>query len=252
MRTWSFIAVAAAAFAMGSAAQARRVVVDQDADENPIRATLSGYCDFNGDECDPGGGLNLFYSVNIAGTEFSKVFVQGNGLLTFGEPVDFQLSPVYDFIFEGSSPLLTDYNRTLVSAGQSNTLDFGVFLQSALASVDPITGTITSQFYICGSPTAPGVCPKFNVYSLTLTPSAEGFLGQFDFSSGRAEGTDIGFVSGGQFTSTGNTFLLPASFQGINLASSVPEPTTWAMMLVGFGAVGYSMRRRSAAKPQLA
>jgi hypothetical protein len=24
----------------------------------------------------------------------------------------------------------------------------------------------------------------------------------------------------------------------------VPEPSTWAMMLVGFGAVGHSMRRR--------
>jgi hypothetical protein len=27
-------------------------------------------------------------------------------------------------------------------------------------------------------------------------------------------------------------------------ASAVPEPTTWAMMLIGFGAVGSSMRRR--------
>ena len=27
--------------------------------------------------------------------------------------------------------------------------------------------------------------------------------------------------------------------------SAVPEPTTWAMMLVGFGAVGYSMRKRA-------
>jgi hypothetical protein len=28
-------------------------------------------------------------------------------------------------------------------------------------------------------------------------------------------------------------------------ASAVPEPTTWAMLLMGFGAVGYSMRRRN-------
>jgi hypothetical protein len=32
---------------------------------------------------------------------------------------------------------------------------------------------------------------------------------------------------------------------GFAAASAVPEPTTWAMMLIGFGAVGYSMRRRS-------
>jgi hypothetical protein len=29
-------------------------------------------------------------------------------------------------------------------------------------------------------------------------------------------------------------------------SSPVPEPAAWAMMLVGFGAVGYSMRRRGA------
>jgi hypothetical protein len=38
-----------------------------------------------------------------------------------------------------------------------------------------------------------------------------------------------------------------AAFRGtLSFASTsaVPEPTTWAMMLIGFGAVGYSMRRR--------
>jgi hypothetical protein len=42
------------------------------------------------------------------------------------------------------------------------------------------------------------------------------------------------------------------SFQQLRFGgvSAVPEPTTWAMMLIGFGAVGYSMRRRPA--PRLA
>jgi hypothetical protein len=39
---------------------------------------------------------------------------------------------------------------------------------------------------------------------------------------------------------------------GIQTAAAVPEPATWALMLMGFGAVGYSMRRRGAtARPML-
>lgn len=34
--------------------------------------------------------------------------------------------------------------------------------------------------------------------------------------------------------------------------TAVPEPGTWAMMLVGFGAAGYSMRRRRKVVTQLA
>ncbi len=38
------------------------------------------------------------------------------------------------------------------------------------------------------------------------------------------------------------------------VTSAVPEPATWAMMLIGFGAVGYSLRRRrsAGALPQVA
>ena len=36
-----------------------------------------------------------------------------------------------------------------------------------------------------------------------------------------------------------------------SIGSAVPEPATWAMMLVGFGAVGYSMRRRKKATTRI-
>ena len=40
----------------------------------------------------------------------------------------------------------------------------------------------------------------------------------------------------------------------LSVPTGVPEPSTWAMMLIGFGAIGFGMRRqrRSAALPQLA
>lgn len=46
------------------------------------------------------------------------------------------------------------------------------------------------------------------------------------------------------------------AFSGITVAGkpiegAIPEPGTWAMMLLGFGAVGFAMRRRRGAAPQL-
>ncbi|QXQ08678.1 PEPxxWA-CTERM sorting domain-containing protein [Sphingosinicellaceae bacterium] len=38
----------------------------------------------------------------------------------------------------------------------------------------------------------------------------------------------------------------PISFlDGVSLTAAVPEPATWGLMLVGFGAVGITARRRS-------
>jgi choice-of-anchor C domain-containing protein len=34
------------------------------------------------------------------------------------------------------------------------------------------------------------------------------------------------------------------ALDNVSLAAAVPEPSTWAMMLVGFGAIGFGMRRR--------
>lgn len=47
----------------------------------------------------------------------------------------------------------------------------------------------------------------------------------------------------GRLSLIGNT---DRALFGIAVAGAVPEPATWAMMLLGFGAIGYSMRRRRA------
>lgn len=61
-------------------------------------------------------------------------------------------------------------------------------------------------------------------------------------------------VSGGT-----NTILVngttggDAAFSGnLSFAGAVPEPTTWAMLIIGFGAVGGSLRLRTARKTALA
>lgn len=42
-----------------------------------------------------------------------------------------------------------------------------------------------------------------------------------------------------------------SSYSGTLSSTAVPEPTTWAMMLVGFGAIGFAMRRRRQSHPKV-
>lgn len=46
------------------------------------------------------------------------------------------------------------------------------------------------------------------------------------------------------FTATGTSDSLGGYLDNISLTAAVPEPSTWAMMLLGFGVIGLSMRRR--------
>jgi PEP-CTERM motif-containing protein len=40
----------------------------------------------------------------------------------------------------------------------------------------------------------------------------------------------------------------PVGLDNITITQAVPEPATWAMMLLGFGAIGFAMRRRKPAQ----
>ena len=55
------------------------------------------------------------------------------------------------------------------------------------------------------------------------------------------------------FENAANTAITAGATITGALPAAVPEPTTWAMMLMGFGAVGYGMRRRARTlAPQIA
>lgn len=62
--------------------------------------------------------------------------------------------------------------------------------------------------------------------------------------------------SAGQFTFTINDVSVSSNsatqFISAQIQAAVPEPGTWAMMLIGFGAIGYAMRRRRKPLLQLA
>lgn len=57
-------------------------------------------------------------------------------------------------------------------------------------------------------------------------------------------GADITAVNSLRLSSTQNAF----ETDNFTIRAPVPEPSTWAMMLVGFGAIGFGMRRRRAVR----
>ena len=62
-------------------------------------------------------------------------------------------------------------------------------------------------------------------------------LEQFSFTNPTAGNIQL------QFVGTNDNTPYGAAIGGISV-SAIPEPATWAMLLLGFGAIGWSLRRR--------
>ena len=80
-----------------------------------------------------------------------------------------------------------------------------------------------------------------NLGSVTVAANMNDFVDQFiGLSSVTAfDRVDISYGSNAELYTFIDDFRLGTAATG-----AVPEPSTWAMMLLGFGAIGYSMRRR--------
>ena len=75
------------------------------------------------------------------------------------------------------------------------------------------------------------------------TYSANAFVSAFGVGNGGGAGTSFSaFADNLALTTTAGTNSV--NFAAASIAGAVPEPGTWAMMLIGFGAMGVSLRRR--------
>ncbi len=151
---------------------------------------------------------------------------------------------------------------TLNFAGQSScnatTCTFGnAIVTSGTGSFSSFTfGTTATFFTVSYDPFTPQ-----QIYTTTnaLAQTASFFTtSQIDVSARTIAGltnylmTDAGIASLTGFDDTAGTYLFTAnqngtvqgSFSATTVAAAVPEPATWAMMILGSGVIGLALRRR--------
>lgn len=159
-------------------------------------------------------------------------------------------------LFDQTAPLSGAYSFDFVAGAASTTIDFSGY------DVPSYTSALDIRLFLQGT------SANLLGQSFAYTPAGCGALASQ--SGGGAFGTNnltFGGTCAGSFdsfsqslaTTIGSTYTLAfdvtASGRGANalrvsasntlaVDSAVPEPATWAMMLVGFAAIGMGMRRR--------
>lgn len=132
--------------------------------------------------------------------------------------------------------------------GNGNYVD----LDGTTGAQNPAGGITTNMSFAAGSYTL-----KFNLGGSTRGDSNDVRVSLGDFSQLITLASGAGFTSqmftftttGGQlsFTNLGNSDNLGLILDNVSVSSAVPEPATWAMMLLGFFGLGaLSARRRKA------
>ena len=109
-----------------------------------------------------------------------------------------------------------------------------------------------------------GSADTYNSFVLHLSNgTTETYTGTDAIVNGIANGNQSSAVTNGRLTFNGGANGLITSLQitssgfsaevdNLGVIAAVPEPSTWAMMLVGFGAVGSAVRRRKRTVFQIA
>jgi hypothetical protein len=187
--------------------------------------------------------IRIEYTGTYSGTK-----IVGNPALSQSTTIQIDSSP-FDLIFTFS----TDSPSAFFSdTGASSSLS-GFFVGSvsgtfsaagSVMSMDSATIGSTSQTVVDRtiSKGAPSMTPAISI-SVSNPDIPGSILQPFSISSGLTGSGTYRFVFVGNFSAEQDMFTL--SPQTINVTvSGVPEPSTWAMLLIGFAGVGFLAYRR--------
>lgn len=129
-------------------------------------------------------------------------------------------------------------------SGSSN---FGSFSYSHTVCTQGATGPVTGSFLVdFGVDELLGTLNGSSVATATAGIFDQTFLFLITGGNGRFDGATGSFNSIGTVDARTRPSQLSFTFGGLVNVPPVPEPSTWAMMLVGFGAIGVGLRRRRA------
>jgi hypothetical protein len=173
----------------------------------------------------PAGGTTVDFNGALPSgfTLTGGQLVTGDNANVFAEPA-FSDGSRYLAVLAGQTATLTAPNGFtgvslfLGSVDSFNTLD-------VLSTAGAVLGSFTGS-QLVNNPTGNQNAANTNLRVSFFNTPGEANIGGLRFSSGQ------------------NAF----ETDNIAFLGAVPEPATWAMMLLGFGAVGYSMRRSKKAR----
>lgn len=261
MKTFAFAAIAAAAvFATPSVASAQVSAPGFDS------STL-GACD----DCFS-SAQSLGFSANFFGTTYTDTFVSNNGYVTFGAGQGSYTPQGLGAGYVGLpiiAAFFTDLD-TRDNAASITSFGTGTFQGRNAFGVNYDNVGQFSRNY-----------GALNTFQILLVDRNETGAGNFDivfnyddiqFGRNASAGYNAGqngaagtfyelpgslggeaFVNGGAFALTGNSNVgidgrYVFSVRNGAVLPGIPEPATWALMIMGFGAVGGAMRRRQSVK----
>lgn len=172
---------------------------------------------------------NVFFQMTGKTGQFKDAFWFDllNGSSSFTGPVTFNItSPTSGLYGTGNTGQFQgETNLNSIGQGWNSGYDYGVQVEDTLKPIDYYTGHLT--FTVTG---AAGT-------QLDLAPEIKSVNNQNSTVYG---GADLRQCPGTDPTS-GTCLTGPVGF---SLTSAVPEPATWAIMLMGFGGLGAMLRQR--------